>query len=140
MGDLTDHFYRSEFACSCCRVVKVRPKLLNALEDLRSLLGRPITVTSGYRCPNHNAAVGGENNSQHLLGIAADVVVTGFTPNKIREYAGRIAAFRNGGIGVYPSRGFTHLDVRQDGPPAGNDMLRLGFLDRVLAWSSNTQR
>ena len=116
MGDLTDHFSRSEFACPCCRVVKVRPKIFNALEDLRSLLGRPIVVTSGYRCPNRNAEVAGENNSQHLLGIAADIVVEGYTPQEISAYAEEIAAFQNGGIGVYPSRGFTHLNVRPNGP------------------------
>lgn len=44
------------------------------LEPVRERLGRPITVNSGYRCPIHNAAVGGVANSQHLRGEAADLL------------------------------------------------------------------
>lgn len=43
------------------------------LEPVRERLGRPIIVNSGYRCPIHNAAVGGVANSQHLRGEAADL-------------------------------------------------------------------
>ena len=43
------------------------------LEPVRERLGRPIVVNSGYRCPIHNAAVGGVANSQHLRGEAADL-------------------------------------------------------------------
>lgn len=44
------------------------------LEPVRERLGRPIIVNSGYRCPIHNAAVGGVANSQHLRGEAADLL------------------------------------------------------------------
>ena len=43
------------------------------LDPLRRLLGRPITVTSGYRCRLLNTAVHGSPNSQHLTGQAADI-------------------------------------------------------------------
>lgn len=43
------------------------------LDPLREAWGRPITVTSGYRCPELNKAVGGAATSQHLLGAAADI-------------------------------------------------------------------
>lgn len=43
------------------------------LDPARERLGKPITVNSGYRCPLHNAAVGGVANSQHMRGEAADV-------------------------------------------------------------------
>ncbi len=43
------------------------------LDPLREAWGRPITVTSGYRCPELNKAVGGAATSQHLLGEAADI-------------------------------------------------------------------
>ena len=116
MGNLTAHFSRYEFECPCCGVASVGQTLVNALEQLRLRLDRPIRITSGYRCRNHNGKVGGGHNSQHLLGIAADIVVDGYTPNQILVHAGAIAAFRKGGIGVYPSMGFTHLDVRPNGP------------------------
>lgn len=49
------------------------------LQPIRNKYGRAITVTSGYRCPKLNAAVGGVKNSQHLLGQAADIKCTSTT-------------------------------------------------------------
>ena len=43
------------------------------LQPLRDAWGRPIKVTSGYRCPNLNKAVGGVANSAHQYGYAVDV-------------------------------------------------------------------
>jgi len=51
----------------------------NILDPLREAWGRPITVTSGYRCPALNKAVGGSRTSQHLRGMAADIT----TGNKV---------------------------------------------------------
>ena len=45
------------------------------LDPLRARYGRPIYVTSGYRCRRLNDAVGGAYNSQHMLGQAADITV-----------------------------------------------------------------
>ena len=49
------------------------------LQPLRDKLGKPIIITSGYRCPRLNQAVGGVKNSQHLEGKAVDIVVNGMT-------------------------------------------------------------
>lgn len=46
----------------------------NLLDPVRARIGCPITVTSGYRPPQLNEAVGGAKNSNHLYGYAADVV------------------------------------------------------------------
>jgi uncharacterized protein YcbK (DUF882 family) len=53
----------------------------NVLDPLREAWGRPITVSSGYRSPNLNVAVGGVKNSQHVQGQAADLVVGGKADN-----------------------------------------------------------
>lgn len=45
----------------------------NILDPLRKKWGRPIIVTSGYRCPKLNKAVGGASNSAHMYGQAADI-------------------------------------------------------------------
>ena len=50
----------------------------NVLDNLRDGWGRPIIVTSGYRCKELNAAVGGARYSQHLKGQAADIVSDDF--------------------------------------------------------------
>lgn len=48
--------------------------ITQCLDPIRRIYGRPIIVTSGYRCPALNAAVGGSSTSQHLSGQAADLV------------------------------------------------------------------
>ena len=52
------------------------------LQPLRDMYGAPIHVTSGYRSPAVNKAVGGARNSQHLLGEAADITVYSRAGNK----------------------------------------------------------
>ena len=47
------------------------------LEPLRVAMGRPIKISSGYRCEKLNKAVGGVYNSQHLKGQAADIDIQG---------------------------------------------------------------
>jgi zinc D-Ala-D-Ala carboxypeptidase len=53
------------------------------LQPLRDNLGKPIKITSGYRSPALNKAIGGSQNSQHSLGQAADIVVVGMTARQI---------------------------------------------------------
>ena len=79
MGDITDHFSRSEFRCKCgkCEEKEVSLYLVWALEKVRYAIGKPIIITSGIRCPAHNAAVGGATASKHMLGMAADIMVRG---------------------------------------------------------------
>lgn len=45
----------------------------NILDPLREAYGKPIVVTSGFRCPRLNRAVGGVARSQHMKGEAADI-------------------------------------------------------------------
>jgi hypothetical protein len=54
------------------------------LERIRSALGAPVTVTSGYRAPAVNRAVGGVTSSDHAQGHAADIVAPGYgTPYEV---------------------------------------------------------
>lgn len=111
MGDLSANFSRSEFRCKCllCDFDTVDAQLLEVLESVRQFYGLPVIITSGCRCPAHNAAVGGSANSQHLLGRAADIVVKGMSPDGVANYLEQTYPGRLG-IGRYNS--FTHLDSR----------------------------
>lgn len=51
----------------------VETDLLDGLENTRRAYGAPMTITSGYRCPEKNEMVGGARNSPHQFGRAADV-------------------------------------------------------------------
>ncbi|RJO67433.1 MAG: DUF882 domain-containing protein [Myxococcales bacterium] len=114
---LSPHFARSEMQCHCgCNKCIVCVDLLDALEDLRERVGWPLVVNSAYRCPEHNAAVGGKPKSKHLEGIAADVCCRNLSVDDLARAAETIPAFRRGGIGKYPKKGFVHVDVRRNGP------------------------
>ena len=52
----------------------LRSLVEQVLDPLREAYGKPIRVTSGYRCPQLNRLVGGSPNSQHMRGEAADIV------------------------------------------------------------------
>ena len=52
----------------------LRSLVERVLDPLREAYGKPIRVTSGYRCPQLNRLVGGAPNSQHMRGEAADIV------------------------------------------------------------------
>ena len=109
MGDMTDHFSMKEFSCPCCGKYIPNPTLLYILEAIRWYFNKPLTVNSSTRCAKHNAAVGGEKNSQHMAGTAADIVVDGIQPAVVADHCEKIIGVR-GGVGRYGN--FTHVDVR----------------------------
>jgi uncharacterized protein YcbK (DUF882 family) len=111
MGATSAHFTAAELACSHCGVNNCTTELVTALEALRSRVGHPVHILSGYRCPIHNAAVGGVPASQHLLGTAADVTVPGMTTAALESAAAQCHEIR--GIGRDDHRGFVHVDVRR---------------------------
>lgn len=53
-------------------------KTAEAMEVVRSLLGKPININSGYRSPRVNSAVGGSRTSDHMTGHAVDFVCPSF--------------------------------------------------------------
>lgn len=84
-------------------------KVARVLQELRDHFDRPITITSWYRDPVSNRAVGGVSNSRHLVGDAADIVVQGLHPHQAAKDIKKIVGNR-GGVG--DSDHFTHIDLR----------------------------
>lgn len=95
---LTPNFALSEFVYSetateqgidntpSAEVIANLTTLAHSLELVRSLLGFPLHINSGYRCPALNKAVKGVWNSAHLTGYAADIICPPFgTPLQIVE-------------------------------------------------------
>lgn len=106
---LSTHFDSSEFACHCCGRVEYDPRLFDILELVREYFDAPVTINSGYRCPLHNAEVGGEKNSYHMKGMAADITVKGVPPSEVAEYLEREYPDTLG-IGRY--KAWVHVDCR----------------------------
>lgn len=96
--------------------VMVDETLTVVLQCIRDHFGKPVTITSGYRTPAHNAAVGGAKSSQHLLGRAADIRVEGVSVEDVAAYAESLMPDW-GGVGRYPVKtgratGWVHVDTR----------------------------
>lgn len=64
-------------------------RLADGLEQVQALLENPLSISSGYRCPALNIAVGGSPSSQHVWGLAADFTCEDFgTPLAIAQAIG----------------------------------------------------
>lgn len=86
---LTEHFTLEEFLKSdkaaknnidntpTPEIIENLKKLAATLEQVRNLYNQPIYITSGYRCPALNKAVGGAATSDHLNGLAVDFTIKG---------------------------------------------------------------
>lgn len=98
---LTEHFTLQEFTDSqiatrrrldntpAPRVIDNLKRVAEVLEQVRELIKRPIVVSSGYRSPALNVAVGGASKSAHVQGLAADINAVGMSA---RDLAQTIAA------------------------------------------------
>ena len=105
---VAEHFRLREFECPCCHCVRLSPALLACLVELRRAWGKPVLITSGYRCAPHNKRVKGAPRSLHMAGQAADVAVP------LNEQAVVEILARRAGITMiipYGRRNFMHLAV-----------------------------
>lgn len=64
----------------------LRKLCLNVLQPLRDHYGVTVTITSGYRPPQLNRLIGGSASSQHMYGLAADIVVSGVSPLEVAKW------------------------------------------------------
>jgi uncharacterized protein YcbK (DUF882 family) len=118
MAKLTNNFTLQEFNSKCGRDIpnNVLPNIIQLaknLQVLRDAVGKSISITSGYRSPQHNKKIGGAKDSQHVKGMAADIKVAGMTPKEVAlviEGLIESGKMRQGGIGIYAS--WVHYDIR----------------------------
>ena len=116
---LSEHFSSYEFRCGLgspcsCQTTLIDDLLIVYLEKIRAYFGKPITITSGYRCPSYNSrpSVGGATGSRHTKGQAVDFVVEGIASARVAAYAESIGVL---GIGLYETDKdgyFVHIDTR----------------------------
>lgn len=113
--DSIKYFVRREFQCpEDCDGFPVEPKekLVRLLDALREQFGVEGVISSGVRCGQHNAEVGGVYNSRHLAGLAADICFVGIAPATVVT-----AAYKLGANYAYSitsdgkATGYVHIDV-----------------------------
>lgn len=124
MIKLSEHFTTDELKCKCGKCSYstdegaekfISRNLILLLEAMRVFIQAPIEVSSGIRCLEHNKAVGGEDNSAHLRGEAADIKITGSTDRYDLIMAAMTKGCRR--IGVYKDQHIIHVDVSTAGVP-----------------------
>ena len=112
---LSTNFKSTEFDChgsGCCSTTQVDEKLVEYLQNIRNHFGKPVNISSGYRCATHNKNIGGATGSKHSKGQAADIYINGVAPAEIAKYAESIGIL---GIGLYETNAdghFVHVDTR----------------------------
>lgn len=115
---LSPHFNAREFRCQCGQPHEtlIASELIDKLESLYTALNcSKIIVTSGYRCPEHDKAVGGTSSGQHTKGTAADVCCYGQDgqPISSKTVCCKAQDLGFGGIAnITAAYQYTHLDVR----------------------------
>ena len=115
---VTKNFNLNEFNSKCGRQMPENIKkniieIIHNLQVIRDEVKVPISITSGYRSPEHNAKVKGAKDSQHVKGTAVDFKVQGLTPKQVSPIVERLikeGKIKQGGIGIYPS--WVHYDIR----------------------------
>ena len=103
---LSEHFKLEEFTRSDTAKMKgidntpsdlvvknLRALCENTLEPLRQRIGLPLHISSGYRSPELNMAIGGTSNSQHCEGKAADIICFGMTITDLFEEASKFVPY-----------------------------------------------
>ena len=112
MGDVSKYFSRHEFACRCgCGFAAVDVELLEILRYLRITFKKPLHINSACRCEKHNKEVGGQPDSYHIKGMAADIVIQDVTP---LEIAAMISLMYPDRLGVIQYNNFIHVDLRKE--------------------------
>ena len=116
MGDLSKNFSRYEVQCSCgCGASWFSLKLVEKLQHVRDVVGKPMTITSGVRCEAFNLKIKGSLVSNHMpdadgMGLVVDIACT-TSQSRYEMVDVAIKFFRRIDIAGEHSGNFIHLDV-----------------------------
>jgi uncharacterized protein YcbK (DUF882 family) len=112
------NFTEEEFKCKHCGKAEMNAAFMGKLQHLRNAYGKPMVITSGYRCPEHPIEAKKSTPGAHASGQACDVGVQGTDAYNLLKLA---FALEFTGIGVQQKGGgrFIHLDTLRN-PPRPN--------------------
>ena len=105
------NFTEAEFRCRHCGRQEMKPEFMEKLQALRSAYGKRLSVTSGWRCPDHPVEKAKAHPGMHSTGLAADLGVDGADAVEVLRLA---LAMGFTGLGVQQKGAgrFLHLDLR----------------------------
>lgn len=130
MEKLTEFFDYCEFGITDETDISIRENIkklvINVMDIIRREYGMPIYITSGYRTPEHNKAVGGVANSQHIYGEACDFTGRDFKRllRIIDESDGK-GLLNYDQMIIYRKRQFIHISYRNESINRNQKIIKL---------------
>jgi len=112
------NFSKKEFDCTHCGENQMTPEFMSKLQALRMKYGKPMRITSGYRCPEHPIEAKKAKPGAHSSGCACDVGVEGQDAYQLLKLAFELG-FTGIGVQQKGNGRFIHLDIL-DQPPRPN--------------------
>ena len=106
----TPNFKREEFRCSHCGKDGMQQEFMDKFQTLRTAYGKPMKVTSGYRCAAHPIEAAKAKPGAHASGCAVDIGVQGAEAHRLLAMALN-AGFSGIGVQQKGSGRFIHLDT-----------------------------
>ena len=101
-------FKPHETMCRCGCGLQIESSVLETIDRIRSMYGKPMNITSGARCLSYNESIGSKDTSPHPKGLAIDTAAP--THNDKAKLVQWGITYGAKGIGIYPIRNFIHLD------------------------------
>jgi uncharacterized protein YcbK (DUF882 family) len=112
MAQSTKNFKVSEFACKHCGWNEITQTVMDAAQEIRDAVGKPVNINSGCRCATHNKAVG-SSSPNHTSGKAMDISCPGMSHHELFEVIKKAdkpgTALRKMEF-IYKEGGWIHLD------------------------------
>lgn len=115
------NFKESEFTCRHCGKVAMDADFMHRLQLLRTRYNKAMTITSGYRCPEHPIEAAKKEPGPHSTGKAADVAVQGFEAHRL--------------LAIALELGFTGIGVQQKGDKRFLHLDSISGVNRPTVWS-----
>ena len=119
------YFSDKELQCKCCNKLPDSYRTWAVrLDTLRDLYGKPITISSGYRCPDYNSSISSTGDNGPHTKCAVDIPCSGSNFHKLLE------------IGLF--MGYKGIGIKQNGPHSKrfihfDDVDRK--VDHIVIWS-----
>ncbi|MFT5171725.1 MAG: hypothetical protein ACI9BD_001503 [Candidatus Marinamargulisbacteria bacterium] len=111
---ISQHFSKRDFSCQCgdcANAIKVSLGLVGGLELLREKVKKRVNVIKGFMCQTATEKSGSYKRNFHLMGLAADITVSGLEAKDVFQIAEDIPEFK--GIGLNLKENFVHVDTRK---------------------------
>jgi len=109
------NFSEAELRCSETGECKMQADFMRRLQALREDYGKPMTITSGYRSPQHSIEASKKQPGTHARGLAVDIAVAGQDCYDLMALAMK-HGFTGIGVAQKGAGRFLHIDTFKGGP------------------------